>query len=249
MSTIAYICNHPLMIVTSQGVDVKSTKIEIFADVIESQLGIPCSALSGANIADEVANEAFSETTIGCRDLEDGGKWYSLFNTHNFRVSITDDVRGVSLCGALKNGQYLSCSLLVESSSSRVTDENGCTVVAVAAGFVDGLKWGNNSKAAIMRIGLLEMKKFSMEFFPGVRPETFVQEVSPLHLTWRIDIDERLQSAGIADLITSCLGGRNRKVAEAFVTANKVRPLLLSPPLVSTDSNLDSPSMCSRRSC
>lgn len=29
-----------------------------------------------------------------------------------------------------------------------------------------------------MRIGLLEMKKFSMEFFPEVRPETFVQEVS-----------------------------------------------------------------------
>jgi glycerol-3-phosphate dehydrogenase (NAD+) len=57
-----------------------------------------------------------------------------------------------------------------------------------------------------MRIGLLEMRKFSMSFFEGVRPETFVHE-----------------SAGVADLITSCLGGRNRKCAEAFVKTGKVR--------------------------
>lgn len=56
-----------------------------------------------------------------------------------------------------------------------------------------------------MRIGLLEMKRFSLEFFPGTQPDTFVQE-----------------SAGVADLITSCLGGRNHKVAAAFVTKGKV---------------------------
>ena len=60
----------------------------------------------------------------------------------------------MSLCGALKN------------------------VVAVAAGLIDGLGWGNNAKSAIMRIGLLEMKKFSLEFFEGVEAETFFQEVS-----------------------------------------------------------------------
>jgi glycerol-3-phosphate dehydrogenase (NAD+) len=55
-----------------------------------------------------------------------------------------------------------------------------------------------------MRIGLLETKNFCLEFFDNVKPETFLQE-----------------SAGVADLITSCLGGRNRKTAEAFVKTGK----------------------------
>ena len=91
-------------------------------------------------------------------------------------------------------------------------------IVAVAAGFSDGLGFGNNSKAAIIRIGLLEMRKFAMEFVPGTKSETFVAH-----------------SAGVADLITSCAsrsdgradsqgyGGRNRKCAEAFVKTGKVR--------------------------
>ncbi|GAA5874570.1 hypothetical protein JCM3774_004650 [Rhodotorula dairenensis] len=163
-----------------KGVDVKEGEIHIFSEVISARLGIECAALSGANIADEVAREEFSETTIGCRDLDVAKRWASLFETEKFRVAVNRDVLGVSLGGALKN------------------------IVAVAAGFVDGLKWGNNAKAAVIRIGLLEMKRFALEFFPGTEPETFVQE-----------------SAGVADLITSCLGGRNRRCAEAFVKTGK----------------------------
>ncbi|KAK8864241.1 glycerol-3-phosphate dehydrogenase (NAD(+)) [Kwoniella newhampshirensis] len=163
-----------------KGVDVKGADIHIFADVIEQRLGISTSALSGANIANEVAKDTFSETTIGYRTEEDGKLWQKLFQTPNFRVQLIDDVAGVSLCGALKN------------------------IVAVAAGFVDGLGYGDNSKAAIMRIGLLEMKHFCQEFFEDVKEESFLQE-----------------SAGIADVITSCLGGRNKRVAEAFVKEKK----------------------------
>jgi glycerol-3-phosphate dehydrogenase (NAD+) len=49
-----------------------------------------------------VAKDIFSETTIGYRTLEDGKMWQKLFNTPTFRVSLIDDVAGVSLCGALK---------------------------------------------------------------------------------------------------------------------------------------------------
>ncbi|GAA5970768.1 hypothetical protein JCM11641_004446 [Rhodosporidiobolus odoratus] len=163
-----------------KGVEVKDKEIHIFSEVIKKHLNIECAALSGANIANEVAKDSFSETTIGCRDIDVAKRWAELFETEKFRVAVSKDVLGVSLGGALKN------------------------VVAIAAGLVDGMEWGNNAKAAIMRIGLLEMKKFALEFFPGTEADTFVQE-----------------SAGIADLITSCLGGRNHKVAQAFVTKGK----------------------------
>lgn len=76
-----------------------------------------------------------------------------------------DDVAGVELCGALKN------------------------VVAVGAGFIDGLKYGENSKAAIIRIGLMEMRLFAKTFYVGVRDETFfescgVADVSVLLAFW-----------------------------------------------------------------
>jgi glycerol-3-phosphate dehydrogenase (NAD+) len=51
-----------------------------------------------------------------------------------------------------------------------------------------------------MRIGLLEMSTFTLEFFPGSSPLTFSHH-----------------SAGMADLITTAFGGRNRKCAEAYI--------------------------------
>lgn len=77
-------------------------------------------------------------------------------------------------------------------------------VVALAAGFVEGRGWGDNAKSAIMRRGLLEMIKFGTTFFPACKPETFTAE-----------------SAGVADLITSCAGGRNHRVGMEMARTGK----------------------------
>jgi glycerol-3-phosphate dehydrogenase (NAD+) len=210
-----------------KGVNVQENSVSLFSEVIGKELGIYCGALSGANIANEVAQEKFSETTIAYdpppidsqnptpatsrgpsptsshADLTqlthkavsgkasgvrlkplpqeyppiDHTTLKTLFHRRYFQVRVVSDVAGVSLGGALKN------------------------IIAVAAGFVDGLGWGDNAKAAIMRIGLLEMVKFGKTFFgKTVQPRTFTEE-----------------SAGVADLITTCAGGRNHRCAKLSV--------------------------------
>lgn len=142
-------------------VDLKNHEIHTYPSILEKKLGLPCSALGGANIALEVAKEEFCETTVGCPSPEDCALWEAVFSTKMFRVHAVTDVAGVSLSGALKN------------------------VVALAAGFVDGLDMGGNTKSAVIRAGLLEMQAFTLEFFPSATPETFSHH-----------------SAGVADLIT-----------------------------------------------
>jgi len=153
--------------------------IKLISDLISQEMNIPVSVLMGANLANEVADEKFCETTIGAKDTEVGSDLKLLFQTENFRVTVVKDTQIVEICGALKN------------------------IVACAAGFCDGLKMGDNTKAATIRLGLKEMIKYGDIFYPGGSPSTY------------------FESCGVADLITTCYGGRNRKVSEAFVTRKK----------------------------
>jgi len=171
--------NDAVAISLIKGLSQVSTGLERMSDVIEKTLGVPCSALMGANLAGEVAAEKFCETTVGCLDRSQWGMWKELFHNEYFKVKCVSDVHTVELCGALKN------------------------VVAVAAGFTDALQCGDNTKAAVIRLGLMEMREFVRTFFTGVDDQTF------------------LESCGLADLVTTCYGGRNRRVAEAFALTGK----------------------------
>ena len=55
----------PLPLVVSQGVDEGPDGLRLISDIIHEKLGIDMSVLMGANIASEVAEEKFCETTIG----------------------------------------------------------------------------------------------------------------------------------------------------------------------------------------
>lgn len=56
----------------------------------------------GANLAPEVADEKFCETTIGAASLDNGNILRDIIQTDYFRVVVVNDVEAVEMCGALK---------------------------------------------------------------------------------------------------------------------------------------------------
>ena len=56
----------------------------------------------GANLAPEVADEKFCETTIGSTSLDQGNMLRDIIQTEYFRVVVVKDVEAVEACGALK---------------------------------------------------------------------------------------------------------------------------------------------------
>lgn len=69
----------------------------------------------GANLANEVADGQFCETTIGCRDLRVAPLLRDVIQTDNFRVVVVDDEDAVEVCGALKV-IYITKTFLAELS-------------------------------------------------------------------------------------------------------------------------------------
>jgi len=163
------------------GIDIDQKGLKLCSETIAEILGTDVGVIMGANVANEVARGDFSEATVAMKAPENAELFHLLFDAPRFAIQITDDVEGVELCGALKN------------------------VVALAAGFSDGLGMGSNTKAAVMRTGLQEMEKFIKFFYDTVQMETF------------------FESCGVADLITTCFSGRNRKCAEAYALAEGKR--------------------------
>jgi len=158
----------------TKGMRIRAEGPQLVSAMVRSKLGIDCSVLMGPNIAEQVAAEKLCEATIGYRHVESARLFQKLFERPYFFVSCVPDIEGCELCGTLKN------------------------IIALSAGFTDGLGCGANTKAVILRVGMSEMKRFAKALYPSVQDETL------------------MESCGIADLIATCFGGRNRRVAEAF---------------------------------
>jgi len=123
-------------------------------------------AISGPSFAIEVAKGVPTVVTVAGRDLARAELVQHLFATPFFRVYTSDDVIGVELGGAVKN------------------------VIAIAAGMVDGLGLGLNTRAALITRGLAEIRRLGHAM--GAKPGTFSG------------------SAGLGDLVLTCTGDLSR---------------------------------------
>ncbi len=128
--------------------------------------------VSGPNISREIASGHPAATVVASADPETAKRFQTLVGTPMFRAYTDADVVGVELCGALKN------------------------IVALGAGAIDGMGYGDNAKAGFMTRGLAEIARYG--FACGANPLT----VAGL--------------AGVGDLIATCMSkhSRNRTVGE-----------------------------------
>lgn len=79
----------------------------------------------GANLANEVADEKFCETTIGCKDAKVAPILRDLMQAEYFRVVVVDDVDTVEVCGALKVGfaqEFIDLCLILLTISDLFTE-------------------------------------------------------------------------------------------------------------------------------
>ncbi len=146
--------------------------------------------LSGPSHAEEVSRELPTAVVAGSSDADDARLVQLLFASTCLRVYTSQDALGVELGGAVKN------------------------VIAIAAGISDGLGFGDNSRAAIVSRGMVEITRLGVAM--GAERETF----SGL--------------SGIGDLITTCTSAhsRNRTVGFRIGKGEKLEDIVGSTHMV-----------------
>ena len=140
--------------------------------------------LVGPSHAEEVARGLPAAVVVAAADEELARRIQATISTDRFRPYTSTDVLGVELASALKN------------------------VLALAAGICDGLGFGDNTKAALLTRGVVEMARLGAAL--GARRQTFTG------------------LAGIGDLITTCVSphGRNRAVGERIGKGETLQEIL-----------------------
>lgn len=122
--------------------------------------------LSGPNHAEEVGLGLPAATVAASRKKEAVELVQDLFMSPVFRVYRSDDVAGVEYGGALKN------------------------IIALASGVLDGIGLGDNSRAALITRGLVEVSRFGVHF--GAKQETF------------------FGLSGLGDMVVTCTSNHSR---------------------------------------
>lgn len=152
--------------------------------------GHTVAVLTGPSHAEEVVHGQPTTVTVGARSKALSRDLRTLFTTATFRAYSSTDVIGLELGGAVKN------------------------VIALAAGMLDGLGCGDNTKSALLTRGLAEIVELGCAM--GARRKTFYG------------------MAGVGDLITTAISpfGRNRAVGERIGKGEKLDDILASMEMV-----------------
>jgi glycerol-3-phosphate dehydrogenase (NAD(P)+) len=140
--------------------------------------------LSGPSFAAEVARRFPTVVTVASRNPALAQLAQQVFVTPYFRVYTCEDTVGVEIGGSVKN------------------------VIAIAAGIVDGLGLGLNTRAALITRGMTEIRRLGMRM--GANPRTFTG------------------LAGYGDLILTCTGdlSRNHAVGHKIASGQRLRDIL-----------------------
>ena len=136
------------------------------SQVVAQECGRPVVALSGPCHAEEVAVGVPTGCLAACEDKALAEFVQDAFMSDSFRVYTSPDAVGAELGGALKN------------------------VIALCAGVVTGLGYGDNTKAMLMTRGLTEIARLGVSM--GAKKETLAG------------------LSGVGDLIVTCTSGHSR---------------------------------------
>jgi len=175
-----------ILVSVSKGIEVDTdlTVSQIIRNVYSKISPVQIGVLSGPSHAEEVSRYIPTTVVAASTDIATARLLQSTFMNSYFRVYSSLDLVGVELGGAFKN------------------------VIAVGAGIIDGLKYGDNTKAAIMTRGVAEISRLGIAL--GAFPETFAG------------------LSGMGDLIVTCMSkhSRNRFVGEKIGSGMKLKDVL-----------------------
>lgn len=158
----------PVIIHASKGLEQHTHKriSEILLEELSVEKRQAVTVLSGPSHAEEVANHDITTITVASMDQKAAKFVQGLFMNHYFRIYTNPDVIGVEMGAALKN------------------------IIAIGAGAIHGLGFGDNAKAAIMTRGLAEISRLGVAM--GANPLTFIG------------------LSGVGDLIVTCTSIHSR---------------------------------------
>ncbi|WP_261807435.1 NAD(P)H-dependent glycerol-3-phosphate dehydrogenase [Lapidilactobacillus luobeiensis] len=182
----------PILISATKGLEQNSHKriSQILGDEFPAELAQSLVIFSGPSHAEDVATRDITSLTVASENIKDAEWVQGVFMNEYFRLYTNDDMVGVELGGALKN------------------------VIAIGAGVLHGLGYGDNTKAALITRGIAEISRLGIEL--GANPLTF------------------MGLSGIGDLIVTCTSvhSRNWRCGNALGQGQKLATVLTNMGMV-----------------